>query len=137
MQCGLHFAARWPLWLLAALPLVCWLAWRHRSGLSGLRVASAATLRCAAIVLVMLALMGPTVQRGVREISVVYAIDISHSVSPGFLGDALEWIRDANAQHTPAQVRYVVFADQATLLTRVDDAVSIAATPQASAAFHA
>jgi hypothetical protein len=38
-----------------------------------------------------------------HDISVVYALDISHSVSPEFVRSALDWMRQANALYRPAQ----------------------------------
>ncbi len=127
---SMSFAVAWPLWLLAGLPLVWLLAWTHRSSLSRRRVVGAALLRSGALSLVCIALMGPTLHKGVHDISVVYALDISRSVSPAFLRAALDWIDEANARYKPAQVRYVVFADKAKMVNAARDIGSMEITPE-------
>ena len=126
----MSFAVGWPLWLLAGLPLIWLLAWTHRSAISRRRVAGAALLRSAALAMLCIALMGPTLNRRVDDVSVVYALDISHSISPAFLRSALDWIGEANARYQPAQVRYVVFADKAKLVNSAQDVASVEITPE-------
>src|SRR6185436_3780516 len=121
----MSFAVTWPLWLLAGLPLDCLLAWTNRSAISRRRLVGAALLRSAALSMLCIALMGPTLHQRVDEFSVVYALDISHSISPAFLRSALEWIGDANVRYKPAQVRYVVFADKAKLVNSAQDVASV------------
>lgn len=130
----MSFAVAWPLWLLAGLPLVWLLAWTHRFSLSRRRVVGAALLRSASLSLVCIALMGPTLHQRVHNISVVYALDISHSISPAFLRAALDWIGEANTRYKPAQVRFVVFADKARLVTTARDVVSAEITPESETA---
>src|SRR5437867_2822482 len=104
-------ATVWPLSLLAALPLVWLLAWRNRSGAQRARVASATVLRSLALTAIVAALMLPTLHRLSREVSVVYVLDISGSISPRFVQEALQWIAQVDGQHKPAQSRFEVFAD--------------------------
>jgi Ca-activated chloride channel homolog len=127
------FEAAWPLWLLAGLPLLWLLAWKHRGGLSQRRLTWATLLRSGALVLVCLALMGPSLRKDVHDISVVYALDISRSISPAFLDQALNWIDQANARHNPAQVRYVVFADKAKMLNTRGEIGAVEVLAQSSA----
>ena len=113
------------LWLLAGLPLLWLLAWRSRAALSHRRLAAATLLRSAALALLALALAHPVLLERSREVSVVYALDISRSVSPAFLRQALDWIADANARYAPAQARFVVFADHARLLDAQEQVLSV------------
>jgi Ca-activated chloride channel family protein len=124
------------LWLLAGLPLIWLLAWYNRAARSRRRLLSATCLRSVALVLITLALTGPVLLERSREVSVVYAIDISRSVSPAFVRQTIEWIRSENARHTPAQVRYVVFANRARMVDALDDvlAVPVAADGASAAA---
>ena len=87
---------------------------------------SAAALRSLALALVALALTSPSLYMRTHAISVVYALDVSHSVEPAFLRTALDWMRQANAQYRPAHTSYVVFADRAELLKSLDDIQSVA-----------
>ena len=94
----------------------------------------AALLRSLALCLVTVALMDPTLRVHSHDISVVYALDISHSVSPEFVRSALDWMRQANALYRPAQARYVVFADRARLVTRLDDIPAVMLTQEEASA---
>ncbi len=89
-----------------------------------------AALRSMAIVLVALALTQPRLIERERDPSVVYALDVSSSVSPAFIRSSLESIRAANASGKPAQARYVVFAEHARLL---DSLESVSTVPIARA----
>lgn len=113
------------LWLLGGLPLVWLLARRNRAGVSSRRLAAATLLRSAVLGLVALALAGPVWLERSREVSVVYAIDVSRSVSPAFVRRALDWIAAATAQHAPAQARFVVFADRAQMLDTQAEVLSV------------
>src|SRR5882724_10922068 len=113
----------WPLWLLVllliALPILVVTAWRHRSHLGRGRMLTALLLRSAALALLALALARPELHRGIRDVSLVYAIDVSRSVSPAFLRSALDWMEEANRKGNPAQVRYVAFADRAVMVDSI------------------
>ena len=114
------------LWALLVLPLVGVAAWRHRTSLGPGRMLSAALLRSTALILLVFALAKPEWHRVIREVSVVYALDISHSVAPAFLRSALDWINEANRKGNPAQVRYLPFADRPVLLDSVAEIDSLA-----------
>ena len=113
------------LWLLAGLPVIWWLAWRHRAARAPRRLLTATLLRSLALALLALALARPVLLERSREISVVYAIDISRSVAPAFLRQTLDWIRIENARYAPTQVRYVVFGNRARILDSADDVLSV------------
>jgi len=120
----------WPLALLAALPLVWWLALRNRAAVGGARVAVATVLRSFALAAIVAALLKPALHRASEEISVVYALDVSGSIAPRFLAEALDWIAQVNAHYQPAQSRVVVFADHAELVDSVDAARALALTAE-------
>jgi Mg-chelatase subunit ChlD len=127
------FAAVWPLALLAALPLVWLLAWRNRAGVGHARMAGAAVLRSLALAAIVAALMRPTLHRTSEELSVVYALDVSSSVSARFLDEALNWIGQVDNRHQPARSHFVVFADRARLLESVDEVRAMALAPDDAA----
>ena len=116
------------LWLLAALPLVWALAWVSRNVHAQGRLWSATTVRTLALVLVVLALAQPVRLEHSQARSVVYAIDVSRSVSSDFLRQALVWARAANARYQPDQVRYLVFADGYRLLETPEQVMSVSVT---------
>jgi uncharacterized membrane protein len=127
----LAFVSVWPLWLLAALPLLWWLAWRGRSVLAPAHLASVAALRSAALLALILALMQPVWTAPSTQVSVVYALDVSRSVASGFVQSALAFVQRATREAQPAQARYVVFADRARVLDRAEDiaGVGVSVTP--------
>jgi Mg-chelatase subunit ChlD len=114
------------LWLLAGLPAIGVLAWYNRTARAPRRLLAATLLRAAAWVLLALALAQPVLLERSREISVVYAIDISKSISPAFLRQTMDWIREENKRHAPAQARYVVFANRARMFDSADDVLAVA-----------
>lgn len=109
--------ALWPLWLLLALPLTAWLAWRHRNAHARRRLWAAWILRSLALALVVAALMRPAVLHPVDGVSVVYALDVSNSVRARDIDTALRWIDAVNARQRPAAMRIVAFADRAQTFT--------------------
>ena len=72
-----------------------------------------------------LALARPVLLERSREVSVVYALDISRSVSPAFFREALDWIGAANARYAPAQARFVVFGDHARMLDTREQVLAV------------
>ncbi len=121
------------LWLLAMLPIVWLLAVMARRHHAGRRLGLATILRSLAIALAVLALAQPRTLVRSDAVSVVYAIDVSRSVSTRFIERALDGVRAGNALHRPASTRYVVFGDRATVVEAIDDipavAVSASDTP--------
>src|SRR3954453_22418526 len=122
------------LWLFAGLPAIWLLAWQNRAARARRRLIAATLIRSLALVLLALALARPVLLERSRQISVVYAIDISRSVAPGFVRQTLDWIRTQNARHTPAQARYVVFADRARLVDSADDVLAVPVAVDAASA---
>jgi len=129
----LTFEALWPLALLAFLPLIWWLGRRSSTNLGPRHVAAATGVRAIAFLLLLLALMQPLWQSGTRDISVVYVLDVSRSVAPGFVQSGLEWMRDANRKHAPASARYVVFAERPVVVDDLEQVPQVAVTSDARA----
>lgn len=113
---GLNFAAPWALLLLFAIPPIWFLAFRTRTNLARRHVLSVALVRSLVLALLAIALSRPSWSGDSEKISVVYALDVSHSVSAGFVEEALEWIEEAQAQAAPASARVIAFADRPVLL---------------------
>ncbi len=119
------FASPLWLWLLSALLPIGWLAWTGRKARSRKRLIVATLLRALALTLLALAAAKPVVIESSREISVIYAIDVSKSVAPTFLKQTIDWIRTLNERYHPAQVRYVAFASQARVLESAEDLLAL------------
>lgn len=114
------------LWLLATLPIVWLLAAVARRDHTGRRLGLATILRSFAIALAVLALAQPRTLVRSDAVSVVYAIDVSRSVSTRFIERALDGVRAGNALHRPASTRYVVFGDRAKVVAAIDDVPAVA-----------
>lgn len=133
---GITVTAIWPLVFLAALPLV-WLLARHsRASIAQSRVTVAAGLRSVALIAIIAALTRPVLHRGSEEVSVVYALDVSSSISRRFLNEALTWIAQIDAHYHPAQSRFVVFSDHAELVDSLEAVRALALEQGGQGAEH-
>jgi uncharacterized membrane protein len=130
----IQFGAVWALGLALTVPLAWWVALRTRSNLSGPHLRVVTAMRCAALVLLALAAAQPVWNSTSREISVVYALDVSRSMSPQFLTDAIAWIERAQRQGTLAHSSIVAFADRPVALGSVEElrSLQVAASTGAS-----
>ncbi|HYL18611.1 MAG TPA: VWA domain-containing protein [Burkholderiales bacterium] len=127
------FQSLWPLALLVLLPLIWWLGRRSATNLGARHLAAATALRALTFLLLLLALMQPVWLARTREVSVVYALDVSRSVAPDFVQSALQWIRSANREHAPATARYVVFGERPVLVDDLEQVSKVAVTSDARA----
>ena len=116
----------WPAVFLATIPLLFWLAGRSRTRLGRTHLLVATLLRSLAIVSLALALMRPQWNAESGDVSIVYALDISRSVSSSFIDAAIKWIEQADREGKPAHARYLAFADHAILLQKPADLRNIA-----------
>lgn len=113
----ISFDAPWALALFITVPFTWWVALRTRTNLSRRHLLTVAALRSLALAALALALAQPTWHGTTRDISVVYALDVSRSVAPDFVDEALKWIDKAQLEHSPAQSGIVVFAKQPVLVS--------------------
>lgn len=121
---SITFGALWPLLFTLALPLIWWIGTQTRANLARRHISAVTALRCAAVLLVAVALARPAWHTGSGELSVVYALDVSGSVSGGFVAEALDWIDRAQAQMPRGSSRIVAFADRPVV---VDDSAQVRA----------
>jgi hypothetical protein len=108
----ISFDAPWAMALLLVLPLIWVVAFRTRTNLSRKHLHTVAVLRSLALAAIVVALSQPVWHGTTREISVVYALDVSRSVAADFIDDALNWIDTAQREHEPSHSNLVVFAKQ-------------------------
>ncbi|HEV8694161.1 MAG TPA: hypothetical protein VGQ93_08280, partial [Lysobacter sp.] len=118
----------WPSLLLLAIPLLWWAARRTRTNLARRHLAVVTVLRSLAVAMLALALMQPQWHAGSDDVAVVYALDVSRSVSSSFIDSALAWIGDADREGKPAQARYLAFADRPVLLEKPEQVRNLAVT---------
>ncbi len=105
-----HF---WPLLILLVIPLF-WGVLRHTTiGLSPRHLRATVIVRTTVLVLLTLALMRPVWHRAGKWISVVYALDVSSSIEPGFLDTAIDWIASSNTSGAPDHAGFIAFGGSA------------------------
>jgi uncharacterized membrane protein len=116
------------LWLLAAVPLV-WLARRFaRTNFNARQQLLQTVLRSALLTLLALALAQPVVSLGSSRLSVVYLVDVSHSVSSAAIVATADRIDELERAVRPAHHAIVVFgsdtavADDTDALRRIAEA---------------
>jgi uncharacterized membrane protein len=108
------------LWLLLAVPLV-WLAGRFtRTNFNGSQRRLQTTVRSLLLVLLALALARPVVSVGSSRQSIVYAVDVSHSISSRAIEDAAAKIDEFNRTLRPDHWRIVAFGTTAASLETTD-----------------
>jgi Ca-activated chloride channel family protein len=131
----LIFENYWPLVLLGVIPWLWWMRGRSAVDLSPKHLKLSTLFRSALIVAIVLALMQPTIQRTSARISTVYLLDVSESVAPGSIQDALEWIRKTDAAGGAADSRFLAFAANSLVFDNASDLaqVKVSGKPQPGA----
>ena len=117
---SLIFEHYWPLALLAVIPLLVWVLRKSAVDLSPKHMRLSLLVRCGLIALLAFALMQPTLLRSSSRVATVYLLDVSQSVSPTAMQDALEWIRKTSASGSSAASLYVAFASNSMAFDTVD-----------------
>ena len=104
------------LWLLAAIP-VLWIALRFaRTNFNARQRVVQTIVRGLLLTLLVLALARPVVTGGSSRLSVVYLVDVSHSIAPQEIVAAARQIDELNARIAPAHSRIAVFGVDATVV---------------------
>ncbi len=108
------------LWLLAVVPAI-WLVGRFaRTNFNPRQRAIQTLVRSAVLVLLALALAQPVVSLGSSRLSVVYVVDVSHSVSGESIRAAADRIDGLNREVRPAHSAIVVFGDDTAVIDGTD-----------------
>jgi len=108
------------LWLLVAVPVV-WLARRFaRTNFNSLQQVLQTAIRSTALVLLALALSQPVISLGSSRLSVVYVVDVSHSVSSAAIVAAADRIDELDRSVRPAHRAVVAFGVDAAVVDGTD-----------------
>lgn len=112
----MSFSAPWAFAFLLGLPYLVWVArplaragWRERTSL---------LLRCLIFLELVLGLAGTQVVRAADELSVVYLVDVSDSISPADRDSALAWVAEAIESLRPNDSAAVVLFAAEALVER-------------------
>ena len=122
---SIEFARWWPILGLVAIPFIWRLSKSSTLGSSPRHRAVAAALRISVVVLLVAALIEPVWNRSGKWMSVVYALDVSSSIDPAFIGTAIDWIASTNAQGDPAHAAFIAFGGSARAMATVEGIRSV------------
>ncbi len=122
---SVEFARWWPILGLVAVPFIWRLSQHSTLGSSPRHRAVAAALRIATVVLLVSALIEPVWHRSGKWMSVVYALDVSSSIDPAFVGTAIDWIASTNAEGDPAHAAFIAFGGSARTVASVEGIRSV------------
>lgn len=101
------------LWLLLAVPLMFWLQRLSRTTFNRRQRRLQAVLRTAILAAIALALARPMIGTRTSRTSIVYAVDVSHSIGTPGLERAAARIDTLNAELSPTHWRIVAFGGAA------------------------
>lgn len=117
----MFFHRLWPFAFLLIVPLLWWVRSRTLTNFNRRQSMLQAAVRSLLVTCLVLALTQPIVYRAARWISVVYAVDVSDSVSADAIAAAARWIDQANRAGRPDDWRIVVFGRSASVLHTSDE----------------
>ncbi len=100
----------WPLGFLTLLLFVWWADSRTRTDLSSGHRRVATGVRMALIAVLALAMTRPLASFRGNWVSVIYLLDVSQSVAPDAMADAIEWIEEADRAGGADHSAFVPFA---------------------------
>jgi uncharacterized membrane protein/uncharacterized protein YegL len=109
------------LWLLAIVPTVWFGRWVTRTNFNSRQQMVQAAVRSLVLAALALAAARPVISMGSSALSVVYVVDVSHSISSRAIEDAAASIDRMQAEVRPSHSRIVAFGG---------DAVAIASTAE-------
>ena len=122
---SIEFARWWPILGLVAVPFIWRLSQHSTLGSSPRHRAVSAVLRIAVVVLLVSALLEPVWHRSGKWMSVVYALDVSSSIDPAFVGTAIDWIASTNNQGDPAHAAFIAFGGSARAVATAEGIRSV------------
>lgn len=116
----LTFESYWPLVFLLLIPLLWWLRRNSAVDLSARHLRLSTWLRSAIVLLLGLALMQPVLYIASGRVSVVYLLDLSHSIAPDAIRQAIDWIGTQQQAANPDHSGFVAFGANAMSFDTLD-----------------
>ncbi len=105
----LTFETYWPLIFLLIVPYLWWVRRNTAMDLSPRHLRLSTILRSVIVGGLVLALMQPILYKASSAVSVVYLLDVSQSVQPGAVKQAMDWIQKTNQAGNPDHSSFVAF----------------------------
>lgn len=123
---SLNFESYWPLVLFPAFLYLWWVRRRTATSLTGRHLQVLGLLRASVVLLLVLALMRPHLNRPGTGISTVFLLDVSRSIAPEFLSAAIQWSGEAVERGEPEHARFIGFAANSRMVERATELPSLA-----------
>ncbi len=123
---SLSFETFWPLLFLPALAYLWWVRFGTDTSLTSRHLTLLTWIRSAVVLLLVAALMRPLLNRPGKELSTIFLLDISRSISPEFLNAAIQWSGEAVQKGNPAHARFIGFGAQSAVVERAEELGSLA-----------
>src|SRR6185295_4100947 len=92
----------WPLVLALIIPCLWWMRRYTAAALSPKQLLLSTFIRTIIVSLLVAALMQPVIHWPGAAVSSIYLLDVSQSIAPSAIQDAIEWIRETNAAGKPS-----------------------------------
>ncbi len=122
------FQTYWPMLLLAVIPFFWWVSRKTLMDLSPGHLKLGTLIRSAIVLCLALALMQPVWNRSGSWVSVVYMLDVSKSVSPQAISEAIDWIEETDAAGGPDHSRFIPFAANSLVFEELDELRTVQVT---------
>jgi Ca-activated chloride channel homolog len=111
----------WPAVFLLMVPYLWWVTRYTAVDLTATHLRLSTLIRSGIVSLLVLALMQPILFRSSAYVSVVYLLDVSQSVAPAALKDAIGWIEQTNGAARPDHSGFVAFGSNSMNFAGIDD----------------
>jgi Ca-activated chloride channel homolog len=116
----LTFGTYWPLLLLMMIPLVWWIQRKTLTDLSSPHLRLSGCVRSLLVIVLVLAMMQPVIEKSGKWLSVVYLLDVSQSAAPAAVQSAISWIERTSASGHADHTRYIPFATDAPVFETLE-----------------
>ncbi|HLQ76320.1 MAG TPA: vWA domain-containing protein, partial [Terriglobia bacterium] len=128
----LTFETLWPLILALVIPCLWWMRRYTAAGLSPKQFLLSTLIRTVIVALLVAALMGPVIHWPGAAVSSVYLLDVSQSIAPSAIQNAVQWIRETNKAGNPSDAHFIAFASNSKGFEHLDDLTQVAVSSEAS-----
>jgi len=127
----LTFHTYWPLVLALIVPCLWWMRRFSVAGIDSRQLLLSTVIRTVIVSLLVVAMMQPILRWPGAPVSAVYLLDVSQSVSPSAIQDAIQWIRQTNDAGKPSSSRFIAFAANSKGFDRLEELTQVAVASQA------
>jgi len=117
----MKFETFWPALFLLIIPYLWLVPRRTELDLSPKHLGLSTIIRSVLVCLLALALMQPVLLRSSTNVSAVYLLDVSQSVSPAEIRRAIEFIRNAETRGRPDHSQFVAFGANSMAFDTIED----------------